>query len=259
MLVDKYLKLPIDRNPVWLIWFAMFIPDSDFVVQTLWEELSPTNISPLVHGDFHNIGIMIIVSVMLGWFIWKNTKIRYDHAVFAITIGFMAHLMEDALCNGIQYHFYRPFSDQMWWHGFVITPDWDVVYANNVVASWNLIYIGLALLALAMITRTMLMGGDWLLKYNPTPFIRRNLSKIHVPHPAIVMNTLKFYGVIGLDDDIYISPQPEPIPVAVMEVKEDKPKPRRTTGFSKLIFPRIQMMTLTNNRTSDRFDDERFD
>jgi hypothetical protein len=153
-------------NPVWIIWFAMFIPDGDFVVKTIWEWVFPYKFSPIVHGSFHNIGTLLIVSGVVGWYIWKHTRITFFDASFCVAIGFASHLVEDALVNGTVYQFYMPFSDRGWYQGFIIHSSNDIVFAHNLIASSNLVYIGLALLAITILVRCNLTGYDWLKKYN---------------------------------------------------------------------------------------------
>jgi hypothetical protein len=154
-----------NRNPVWIIWFAVLIPDIDFVAQTAWEGIFPYKFTPIIHGEFHNIFTLVIFSVFTGWYIWKYTRTRFFDATLCVALGFTAHLVEDALTNGTPYYFYAPFSDRMWYQGYIIHPSNDIIFANNVIASTNLIYIGVALIILAMAIRCILTGNKWLDKY----------------------------------------------------------------------------------------------
>jgi membrane-bound metal-dependent hydrolase YbcI (DUF457 family) len=188
MIYNRYA----DHNPVWLIWFAMFIPDSDYVVQLIWESVFPTKITPVIHGGFHNILTLVIASYLFGWYIWKNTKIRFTAAAFCVALGFTVHLVEDALVNGIVYHFYIPISSRGWYQGYILTPMDDIIFANTVIASTNIIVIGILLLILTIMIRSNIQGYDWLEKYNPVPFINRTIKN------RFSSNALRASAILGV-------------------------------------------------------------
>lgn len=171
VLVGLIYERYTNRNPVWIMWFAMLIPDADFVVQIVWEAVFPLKFSPITHGDFHNVFFLIVFALFIGWYIWKHTNIRFDDATLCIVLGFTAHLAEDALVNGKVYHFYIPLSHQGWYQGFILKPLDDIVFAHNVIGSTNITAIGILLLILAVMIRGNIQGYDWLKKYNFVPFI----------------------------------------------------------------------------------------
>jgi membrane-bound metal-dependent hydrolase YbcI (DUF457 family) len=165
MLYEGYTN----RNPVWIIWFAMLIPDSDFVVETFWEEIFPTKIAPIIHGSFHNIFTLVVMAIFVGWLIQRSMRVSFRDASLCVALGFGAHMLEDALVNGVVYHFYAPFSDRGWYQGFILHPANDVIYANSVIASSNIVFIGTALLVLMILLRVMIEGTEWLEKYLVIP------------------------------------------------------------------------------------------
>jgi hypothetical protein len=185
-----YANYPRDRNPVWIIWFAMLIPDSDFIAQTFWEEIFPYKTTVLfVHGQFHNIMVLTLAVIVVGWLVWRYTKITYKDAAICVGIGFIAHLLEDALVNGVEYHFYFPFSDRGWYQGFILTPTDDIVFAHSVYASSNIAVIGFCLLILMILFRSNIQGYDWLKKFNPYPAFKRWWNALFQP------DLLTMYGL----------------------------------------------------------------
>lgn len=201
-----YAKYPRDRNPVWIIWFAMLIPDGDFVAQTVWEEIFPYKTTVLfVHGQFHNILVLTFSIIVVGWLIWRYTKITYRDAALCIAIGFIAHLMEDALVNGLEYHFYFPISDRGWYQGFILTPADDIIFAHNVISSSNILALGLCLLILAILIRSNIQGYGWLKKFNIYPVLKQMVvTDIPEIKQGIInlissqpKNTLVFYGLLN--------------------------------------------------------------
>jgi len=159
------------RNPVWIVWFSMLIPDSDFVVQTVLHSINPYEPLLINHGDLHNFFFVFCIAVVGGWYIWKHTNISFGDGFFCISLGACLHMAEDALVNGTRYHFYRPFSERGWYQGFILEPWNDIVFANNVIASTNVIIIGVVLLVIAILIRGKLQGYKWIRKYNLLPAI----------------------------------------------------------------------------------------
>jgi membrane-bound metal-dependent hydrolase YbcI (DUF457 family) len=169
-----YANYPRERNPVWIIWFAMLLPDSDFIAQTIWENVFPYKTTVLfVHGQFHNILGLAVSVMVVGWLVWRFTKITYRDAAICVAIGFVAHLLEDALVNGVTYHFYFPISNRGWYQGFILTPDENFVLVHTIVSSVNIAAIGFCLLILAILFRSNIQGYDWLEKFNPYPALKR--------------------------------------------------------------------------------------
>jgi membrane-bound metal-dependent hydrolase YbcI (DUF457 family) len=250
-----YTKHPPDRNPTWIVWFAVLLPDTDFILQVLKTELFPhitTTIATtyLVHGGFHNVFVLIVCSFGIGWLIWKTTKIAFKDAAFCIAVGFTAHLLEDALVNGTTYHFYRPFSERGWYQGYILHPFEDVVFANNVIASTNVVYIGLLLLALTILIRSFIQGDTWLKKYDFVPFLKRSVKDIRVTIPLKIDDSLTFYGLnsSGLEEGYKLPVKP---------VTRDRPG--RNISIKKEIKNTVLSKITWIGLTEPKFDDERFD
>jgi len=244
-----YAKYPINRNPTWIVLFAVLLPDTDFFFQTVMTELFPyKTFTYLIHGGFHNVLMLVLFSFSIGWLIWKTTKIAFKDATVCVMIGFIAHLLEDALVNGVVYYFYRPFSEQGWYQGFIIHPSNDVVFANNVIASTNIIIIGLFLITITILIRSLFQGDAWLEKYNFVPLLKRYID---VPIPIWLTNTLTFYGLTTgeLHEEYKVS-----IPNHSNLIKKrggDNPLSR----LKQSLVPKIYGISLVDNK----FDDERFD
>lgn len=198
-----YAKYPRDRNPVWIIWFAMLIPDSDFIAQTVWENVFPYKTTVLfIHGQFHNILVLTFSIIVIGWVIWRHTKISYRDAAVCVGIGFIAHLLEDALVNGVEYHFYFPISDRGWYQGYILHPADDIIFANSVYASSNIAAIGFCLLILAILLRCNVQGYGWLKKFNPYPWLRTTWTTVIKPGIISFYTTdiLLIYGFIPYEE-----------------------------------------------------------
>lgn len=165
LIYDRYRTV----NPVWIIWFAMLIPDSDFIAEVVWDSIFPTKIAPVIHGSFHNILVLMLSSIIIGWYLWKKTKIPFHDTALCVAVGFTAHLLEDALVNGVVYHFYVPISSRGWYQGYILHPSEDLVAFNNYIGSSNVVIIGVLLLIIAILIRSNVNGFNWLEKYAVFP------------------------------------------------------------------------------------------
>ena len=160
MLYEKYTF----RNPVWIIWFACLIPDIDYIMEYLQSDLF-YKIPAVHHGDFHNVFVMLVVSIILGWFLFKYMQeIRFYDAVLCISVGFFAHLVEDAFVYNPSYAYFAPLCTQSWCVAIVHATN-DIQFFSIPLASTNVIIGGIMLLSFTIGLRLLVQDTAWLEKY----------------------------------------------------------------------------------------------
>jgi hypothetical protein len=164
MFYEKYTK----NSPVLIasvIWFAMFIPDTDYIVGVIVD--ATTKIPIIQHGDFHNLLFLGLSTIIIGWLVAKKyqTKITVTAAMSCIFIGFLSHLVEDALVYKSAYAFLAPFSETIWHTGWMPYTR-NMMYFGINWGSKECYTIGFMLLTGAVLTRYMLQGSDWLVPYS---------------------------------------------------------------------------------------------
>lgn len=150
-----------------IIWFAVFIPDTDYIVSVIIE--STTNLHIIEHGSFHNILCLGLATIIFGVLVTKIKKYRASITVTAamtcVFIGFLSHLAEDALVYKSAYAFLAPFSATIWRTGWMPYPR-DVIFHGIYFGSYNVYTVGLIFLSGAILSRYILQGSDWLLPYS---------------------------------------------------------------------------------------------
>lgn len=188
-----------DDHPVWLILLATLIPDADFVLQTLeiaFEKLSNITFSfQFSHGDFHTIFVCYVISVILGLIISSYSKIKFLDAAFCIMVGFMAHLVEDAIVYNPAYAFLSPFSNTTW-NMAIIPATNDITIWGMQLGSTKVFIFGFLLVGMALVYRWLLQGNDWLYKYNLLPHISSQLPQlksINVARITLIFSNFKEY------------------------------------------------------------------
>ena len=143
------------RDPSWIIIAVAFVPDIDAILQRMhvltWIGF------PLVirHGDLHNILFLIAFSLLLAAFL-HFLGIRIIDGLICSAIGVAAHIFEDALVYNPAYAFLWPITSQKFGIGIMQE-------TRNLVgvASSTVLLIGIILLALAVLLRTLVEGTDW--------------------------------------------------------------------------------------------------
>jgi len=143
------------RDPSWIIIAVAFVPDIDFALSHL-RRLYRTFIHyGIQHGDFHNILFLIIFSLMFAA-ILRYVGIRFVDGFICTAIGFAAHLFEDALVYKIGYAFFWPISSKVYGIGIM-----SETYNFFGIANSTVLVVGIILLAIAVLVRTLVDGKGW--------------------------------------------------------------------------------------------------
>jgi membrane-bound metal-dependent hydrolase YbcI (DUF457 family) len=143
------------RDPSWIIIAVSFVPDLDLVLQklpTMAGDLLPAVIK---HGGFHTILFLIMFSMGCA-LLFSSLGIRLSDALICSFTGISAHLFEDALIAKSAYAFFWPVSAQRYGIG-IMTETWNFFNIGNT----EVIGIGLVLLFVAIVIRTLVDGSGW--------------------------------------------------------------------------------------------------
>jgi hypothetical protein len=125
------------RDPTWIIILMCFAPDIDYFLSFIM----PSYIS---HGDFHNILALIVFTAICSWILVK-CGVKTIDAIICTSIGFTAHLLEDAFVYNPAYAFFYPISNDR--TGWAIIRETFNLYPFG---STNVIIFGVFLLAIAI-------------------------------------------------------------------------------------------------------------
>ena len=143
------------RDHSWIIILCAWAPDLDFIL-------------PIHHGAFHTIAAMLIFAVFIA-FLLRPFGIRFFDSIFFATVGFGAHLFEDALVFKVGYRFLWPFSSEILGLGLFPNALNEENYVRDFfrVANTEVLIIGILFLIVAIIIRTYIEGPTWIRWYMP--------------------------------------------------------------------------------------------
>jgi hypothetical protein len=165
------------RDPSWIIVISAWAPDLDVIANPVLRRLGFRVLfegSPIYHGTFHTIGVMVIFGIAMA-FLLHPLGIKFFDSLFFSIIGFGAHLVEDALVYKLGYKFLWPLSSQIL--GIGLFPDIlnEDYYIKDFfgIANTEVLIIGLVLLLTAFLIRTYYEGSlSWLRWYLPNRVYR---------------------------------------------------------------------------------------
>ena len=143
------------RDPSWIIIAVAFAPDIDFALGILRRFSRNLMHFGIRHGDFHNILVLIIFSILVA-VILRLVGIRFIDGFICAAIGFAAHLFEDAMVYKMGYAFFWPISSKI--YGIGIMPE---TYNFFGIANSTVLVVGIILLALVVLVRTLVDGKGW--------------------------------------------------------------------------------------------------
>ena len=148
-----------NRDYSWIIIASAYAPDLDLFLSTI---LGKINIAllihgkPITHGDFHNLTVMFIFAGIIALLL-QNFKIRFRDSFIFASIGFGAHLVEDALVYNPAYAFFWPISDQRYGIGL-----FDYSRDLYGIADPEVLIIGLMAVTVLAIIRMKYEGNEWI-------------------------------------------------------------------------------------------------
>jgi len=165
------------RDHSWIIILCAWIPDFDIIAKSALNKLGFIVLfdgQPIHHGTFHTVAMMVIFAIILA-FLLHPFGIRFIDSLFFATIGFGAHLFEDALVYKVGYMYLWPFITENL--GIGILP--NIISEENYirdffrVANTEVLIIGILVLIAAMLIRTSVEGTSWIRFYLPESIYKK--------------------------------------------------------------------------------------
>jgi hypothetical protein len=149
------------RDYLWIIIASAYAPDIDMIADAALKKIGITVLiygSPISHGDFHNIAVLLVYALLIALLLHPIGIRLVDSFTFA-SIGFAAHMFEDALIANPAYPFLWPISSQRLGIGiFNYSRDW---YG---VANEEVLIIGIIAVVFCAMIRTAYEGTGWIKK-----------------------------------------------------------------------------------------------
>jgi len=165
------------RDHSWIIILCSWIPDFDIIAKSALNKMGFIVLfdgQPIHHGTFHTVAMMVIFAILVA-FLLHPFGIRFIDSLFFATIGFGAHLFEDALVYKVGYMYLWPFITENL--GIGILP--NIISEENYirdffrVANTEVLIIGILVLIAAMLIRTSVEGTSWVRFYLPKSIYKK--------------------------------------------------------------------------------------
>jgi hypothetical protein len=152
------------REYSWIIIASAYVPDIDVVINDMLKKIGIIVLvygHQIRHGDFHNIAVLLFFAVSTA-LILQTFGIRFMDSFIFASIGFGAHMFEDALVFNPAYSFFWPISSQIFGIGiFEYNRDW---YG---IADKEVLIVGLIAVIVCAIIRAAYEGKGWVKRMVP--------------------------------------------------------------------------------------------
>jgi membrane-bound metal-dependent hydrolase YbcI (DUF457 family) len=171
-----------NRNPTWLIVAAAYLPDIDYILQSIWIMLgiNPGLLTPY-HGDFHNIVFVSLLIIIFAYIYKKYYNGLFIDGIICIGIGGFAHILEDIIVYDHNYYLLYPFS-KLPFH----TPNWIPETRNLVIGDSYIIFIGICCIIFALVFKFAIEG-----EYRFIHYIENHIKPLPSICISMITNALK--------------------------------------------------------------------
>ncbi len=147
------------RDRSWIIVASAYAPDVDMIADAVLKKIGLavlTEGNPVKHGDFHNIAALVVYAMAVALILHPAGIEFVDSFTFA-SLGFGAHLFEDAVVFNPGYAFLWPISTHRFGLGiFNYSRDWFGIGNEEVLI------IGIIAVIICLILRTAYEGKGWI-------------------------------------------------------------------------------------------------
>ncbi len=157
------------RDVSWIAILVSYAPDLDKVAGGILDAAGFTLLfegHAIHHGTFHTVAAMGVFGIALA-FLLNPLGIRFLDTLVFSSMGFGAHLLEDALVYSANYMYLWPLSWEKlglaWLNGAEESYNADFFH----IANTEVLMIGLVLLLISILIRTRVEGPDWIRHYMP--------------------------------------------------------------------------------------------
>ena len=135
---------------LYIIIGSAYVPDVDIFVDRILKKINITILvygKPIKHGDFHNILVLIAYAILVSLILY-TVNIKMKDSFILASIGFGAHLFEDALVFNPGYRFFWPISDQIYCIGLIANYNGHKDFYG--IANTEVLVIGIILVILSL-------------------------------------------------------------------------------------------------------------
>jgi len=153
------------KECLYIIIGSAYAPDIDIVADYILKKIGITIMiynRYIQHGDFHNILVLVVFAILIA-LILKVFSFKIKDSFLFASIGFGAHLFEDAIVFNPGYRFFYPLSDKIYGIGIISN------YNNHIdffgIANTEILIIGIVFVILSLYIKSY-VNNKIILKIN---------------------------------------------------------------------------------------------
>ena len=138
------------KECLYIIIGSAYAPDIDIITDYILKKIGITVLiygQPIKHGDFHNILVLILYAMLIALLL-NTINIKMKDSFILASIGFGAHLFEDALIFNPGYRFFWPISDKIYGMGLMANYNGHADFYG--IANTKILVIGIILVILSL-------------------------------------------------------------------------------------------------------------
>jgi len=138
------------KECLYIIIGSAYAPDIDIVADYILKKIGITIMiynHTIRHGDFHNILTLIVFAVLVALLL-KVFRFKIKDSFLFASIGFGAHLFEDALVFNPGYRFFYPLSDKVYGIGIISNYNSNIDFFG--IANTEILIIGIIFVILSL-------------------------------------------------------------------------------------------------------------
>ena len=139
------------KECLYIIIGSAYVPDVDNFADKILKKIDITVLvygEPIKHGDFHNILILVVYAILI-MLLLNIINIKMKDSFILASIGFAAHLFEDALVFNPGYRFFWPILNQKFGIG-ILPYDYNGNKDLYGIANTDVLILGIILVILSI-------------------------------------------------------------------------------------------------------------
>jgi membrane-bound metal-dependent hydrolase YbcI (DUF457 family) len=131
--------------PIWIIAACAWLPDIDYVLQTITFQLYHITQFIIIHGTFHNIFWLLIFSFGIAYILKKYKNMNFNKVFLCMVIGCTTHMFCDYFVYDMVFNPLYPIYCVVW--GCPLISEFGSFYGIGEFSLivWGLIFVVVAL------------------------------------------------------------------------------------------------------------------
>lgn len=138
--------------PIWIIAACAWLPDIDYVLQSITFPFCNITHFCIIHGDYHNVFVLLTFSYIIAYLLKKYYDMNFNNVFLCVTIGWIIHLMCDFFVYDYASQPFYPIHCVIW--SCQLIPEFGSFYGIGELSiiMWGFLIVGAALILQSLYT-----------------------------------------------------------------------------------------------------------